>query len=96
MDSPQRLNDFRPISLVGNMYKILAKFLANRLRAVIGSVVSDSQSTFVKGKQILDGILIANEVVDEACRCNKELLLLSLILKRLTTRLICIILTLLW
>lgn len=57
------------------MYKILAKFFANRLRAVIGSVVSDSQSTFAKGKQILDGILIANEVVDEACHCNKELLL---------------------
>jgi len=52
-NSPQRLNDFRPISLVGCMYKVLAKILANRLRAVIGSVVSDSQSAFVKGKQIL-------------------------------------------
>ncbi|PNX58703.1 cysteine-rich receptor-like protein kinase, partial [Trifolium pratense] len=34
-DSPQRLNDFRPISLVGSLYKILAKVLANRLRQVI-------------------------------------------------------------
>jgi len=33
--SPQRLNDFRPISLVGCMYKVLAKVLANRLRNVI-------------------------------------------------------------
>jgi len=38
----QRLNDFRPISLVGSLYKILAKVLANRLRLVIGSVVSES------------------------------------------------------
>jgi hypothetical protein len=53
------------------MYKVLAKILANRLRAVIGSVVSDSQSTFVKGKQILDGNLVANEAVDEACRLHK-------------------------
>jgi len=31
VDSPQCLNEFRPISLVGSMYKILAKVLANRL-----------------------------------------------------------------
>jgi hypothetical protein len=73
--SPQRLNDFRPISLVGCMYKVLAKVLVNKLRAVIGSVLSHSQSAFVKGKKNLDGILIANEVVDEAKRLKKELLL---------------------
>jgi hypothetical protein len=50
--SPQRLNDFRPISLVGCMYKVLVKVLVNKLRAVIGSVVSHSQSAFVKGKKI--------------------------------------------
>ncbi|XP_024630861.1 uncharacterized protein [Medicago truncatula] len=57
------------------MYKVLAKILANRLRTVIRSVVSDSQSGFVKGRQILDGILVANEAVDEARRLKKEMLL---------------------
>jgi len=75
VNSPQRLNDFRPISLVGCLYKVIAKVLANRLRSVVGSVVSESQSAFVKGKHILDGILIANEAVDEAKRKKKELLL---------------------
>ncbi|GAU49175.1 hypothetical protein TSUD_133700 [Trifolium subterraneum] len=75
VDSPQRLNDFRPISLVGSLYKILAKVLANRLRLVIRSVVSETQATFVKDRQILDGNLIANEVVDEARKAKKELLL---------------------
>ncbi|CAJ2674496.1 unnamed protein product [Trifolium pratense] len=75
VDSPQRLNDFRPISLVGSLYKILAKVLANRLRLVMGSVISESQTAFVKGRQILDGILIANEAVDEARRSKKKLLL---------------------
>lgn len=28
-DSPHILNDFRPISLVGSLYKVLAKLLAN-------------------------------------------------------------------
>jgi hypothetical protein len=71
VDIPQRLNDFRPISLVGSLYKILAKVLANRLRLVIGCVISESQTTFVKDRQILDGILIANEVVDEARKSKK-------------------------
>lgn len=30
VNSHQRLHDFRPISLVGCMYKVLAKILANR------------------------------------------------------------------
>lgn len=66
VDHPQKLNDYRPISLVGSIYKVLAKVLANRLRQVIGSVVASEQSAFVQNRQILDGILIANEVVDEA------------------------------
>ncbi|CAJ2663648.1 unnamed protein product [Trifolium pratense] len=75
VDSPQRLNDFRPISLVGCLYKILAKVLANRLRLVIGSVISEAQTAFVKDRQILDGILVANEAVDEARKSRKELML---------------------
>jgi len=40
--SPQRLNDFRLISLVGSMYKILSKVLSNILRSITRSVISDS------------------------------------------------------
>jgi len=60
---------------VGSLYKILAKVLANRLRAVMGLVISDSQSAFIKGRQILDGVLVANEIVDDARKLCKELLL---------------------
>ncbi|GAU21330.1 hypothetical protein TSUD_372250 [Trifolium subterraneum] len=45
------------------------------LSKVIGSVISDNQSDFVQGRQILDGIIIANEVVDEAKSKKKELLM---------------------
>ena len=37
------IKDFRPISLVGGLYKILAKVLANRLKKVVGQVVSTSK-----------------------------------------------------
>ncbi|PNX63125.1 cysteine-rich receptor-like protein kinase, partial [Trifolium pratense] len=41
----------------------------------MGSVIAASQTAFVQGRQILDGILVANEVVDEARKTKKELLL---------------------
>jgi len=66
VDNPHKLNDFRPISLVGSLYKILAKVLANRLRVVVRKVVSETQKAFVKDRQILDGVRVANKVVDEA------------------------------
>lgn len=68
MESPQRLSDFRPISLVNCLYKILSKVLANRLQNVIGSVISPTQTIFVHGRQILDGLLIANGLVEDARR----------------------------
>ena len=75
VDSLQSLNEFRPIALVGILYKILAKILANCLRKVMISVIAETQTTFVKDRQIMDGILIANEVVDESRKLKKDLLL---------------------
>ena len=58
------LGDFRPISFLGGLYKLLAKVLAYRLKKVVGKVVSTAQNAFVTGRQILDASLIANEVID--------------------------------
>jgi hypothetical protein len=50
VDSPQQMNDFRPISLVSSLYKFLAKVLANRVRFVMGSVISESHTSFGKDR----------------------------------------------
>ncbi|GJT64249.1 RNA-directed DNA polymerase, eukaryota [Tanacetum coccineum] len=40
------VSDFRPISLIGSVYKVVTKILANRLATVISVLVSDTQSAF--------------------------------------------------
>ena len=59
------LNDYRPICLVGCIYKILSKMLANRMRDVAKKVIGSNQFSFAKGKQILDCSLVANKFIHE-------------------------------
>ena len=41
------LTEFRKLSLVGSVYKILAEVLANRLKGVLGRIVSDKQNALI-------------------------------------------------
>ena len=72
------LRDFMPISLVGSLYKWLAKVLANRLKKVVGRVVSKAQGAFVEGRQILDAVLIVNEAIDLVLKNNENGILCKL------------------
>nr|GEU45038.1 RNA-directed DNA polymerase, eukaryota, reverse transcriptase zinc-binding domain protein [Tanacetum cinerariifolium] len=57
------VSNFWRISLIGSQYKIVGKILANKLSMVISSCMSSEQSAFVKGRNILDGPIIINEVI---------------------------------
>ena len=62
---PNSVGDFRPISLVGSMYKIVSKMLANRLKKVMNTVIGEFQMAFVKGRQITDSFVIAEEIINK-------------------------------
>jgi hypothetical protein len=61
IDQPETLKDFRPISLCTVIYKVIAKCLVNRLRQILGDIISINQSAFVPGRLITDNALVAFE-----------------------------------
>ena len=65
------VKDFRHISLIRSLYKIIAKILANRLGVVFGDIVNEVQSAFVADRQILDGPFILNELF-QWCKSKKK------------------------
>ena len=67
-----KISDFRPISLVTSLYKIIVKVSPGRLRRVLNETIYLSQRAFVEGRQILDVVLITNEMVDEKRRSGEE------------------------
>lgn len=71
-DNPQKVSDFRPISLIGVVHKLISKLLAARLKRVIGSLISTSQSAFIAERQTLDGVLAISEVVDLAKKSGDD------------------------
>ncbi|KAJ0492289.1 putative RNA-directed DNA polymerase [Helianthus annuus] len=63
---------------LGVINKVVSKILANRLKMVLGSVISNSQSAFLGGRSILDGPLIINEVCSWIKKRKKKALLLKI------------------
>lgn len=79
---PSKIHDYRLISLVGCIYKVISKILTNRLKEVINNIISKTQSTFIFGRYILDGILVANEIVDDGRSKKKEVVLFKVDFKK--------------
>ncbi|XP_020243178.1 uncharacterized protein LOC109821400 [Asparagus officinalis] len=60
---PKTPADFRPIACCNYLYKFISKVLANRIKSVMGYLVDEAQSAFVKGRQISSNISLAHELI---------------------------------
>lgn len=65
------VSDYRPISLVFSLYKILFKLLASRFKEGLSDLDSHNQSTFIRERQLLDGVLVSDELVDSRVKQKK-------------------------
>ncbi|XP_058742105.1 uncharacterized protein LOC131614552 [Vicia villosa] len=80
--NPQDLIEYRPICLVGSIYKILAKILAARMRGVLDKLVLPNQTAFVPDRSMMDGVLMVNEILDWAKRKKKGCLIIKVDFKK--------------
>ncbi|GJV32589.1 RNA-directed DNA polymerase, eukaryota [Tanacetum coccineum] len=71
MQDASIVKDFRPICLIGSVYKIIAKILANRLVVVLRDLVHEVQSAFIANRQILDSPFILDELI-HWCKSKKK------------------------
>ena len=74
----KKLRDFRPISLIRSVYKLLSKVSTESLKKVVDKLVDAQQMAFIKNRQIMDAILIANELVDSRITQGKAGILCKL------------------
>ncbi|KAK1436726.1 hypothetical protein QVD17_02508 [Tagetes erecta] len=75
---PSELNDFRPIHLIGSVSKVVSKVLSSRLKPVLDTIISDTQSAFIKKRNIIDGPLVINEIISWAKKKKLKLFLFKI------------------
>ena len=62
------MKDLRPIAPCNVSYKIVAKVFTNQLKNMLSTMISENQSTLVKGRLIMNNVLFASEILQSMKR----------------------------
>jgi hypothetical protein len=66
------VRQYKPIFLLNVDFKIFSKLLTDRITPLANGLISDSQSAFIKGRNILEGVVVLHEVLDEFRRSGQQ------------------------
>ena len=69
--NPERVTDYRPISLRNVVYKLASKTVANKLKLIMQEIICENQSAFVSERLITDNVLVAHELMTHINRKKK-------------------------
>jgi hypothetical protein len=72
------LRNWRPITLLGTVYKCIAKLLARRLQPWLTQLIRPNQTGFMKGRSIIDNVFLAIESMEWATETSQPMVMLLL------------------
>lgn len=72
------MKQFRLISLLNCSFKIFSKMLTLRLTSIMQKIVAPSQSAFIKGRYILESVVVAHELVHSINKSREKGVILKL------------------
>lgn len=81
-DEAECISDFRPISLIHAIAKIIAKVMASRLAPHMQNLVSNTQSAFIKKRSIHDNFTYVRSLARKFHRNKTPTLLFKLDIKK--------------
>jgi len=72
------IKQYRPICLLNVDYKGITKVLTNRFSVLAQTVIGSNQTGFVKGRNILEGVVVLHEVIHELKRTKRKGIILKI------------------
>jgi hypothetical protein len=73
-----KIQQYRPICMLNVCFKIFTKVIVNRLSLVVSKVIGPSQSAFLPGRNILEGVVVLHETLHELRRKKQKGIILKL------------------